>query len=279
MIKRLLLSSIILICIIFFGCRDGSVSDTGISVESATENQEAYYEEAREALNVVVRALENKDAELIKSVLADKTIQETPNLDSEIQYIFDMYKCENVQSSEYKISCTEINLFGEKCSAINICFDLSSDEQKYTLDALYIPGNDGLLTSSGFFSIVLADYDRKWNNYVTARPYYDFICGVFSSDLNTIDYNEDKIGDFYEEVGLEQCQVAVKFELNKVGIEKILEFQVMEVTDWGGVNYIVLDKINNKYYVCVDEIGFVYKVCENDENGKVLYDSFLFNHS
>ena len=60
-----------------------------------TENQESYYEEAREALNVVVRALESKDAELIKSVLADKTIQEIPNLDSEIQYIFDMYKCEN----------------------------------------------------------------------------------------------------------------------------------------------------------------------------------------
>ena len=39
-----------------------------------TENQESYYEEAWEALNVVIRALESKDAELIKSVLADKTI-------------------------------------------------------------------------------------------------------------------------------------------------------------------------------------------------------------
>ena len=64
-----------------------------------------------------------------------------------------MYKCENAQSSEYKISCTEINLFGEKCSAINICFDLSSDEQKYTLNALYIPENDGLLTSAVFFQL------------------------------------------------------------------------------------------------------------------------------
>ena len=118
----------------------------------------------------------------------------------------------------------------------------------------------------------MADYDRKWNNYVTARPYYDFICGVFSSDLNTIEYNEDKIGKFYEEIGLEQCQEAVRFELNKVGIEKILEFQVMEVTDWGGVNYMVLDNVNNKYYDLINsniELPDVFNIINEI---RILYD-------
>ena len=133
MIKRLLLSSIILICIIFLGCRDGNVTDTGTNVESTTENPEVYYKEACEAKDIVVQALNNKDLELFRSVLSNKTIEETPHLDEEIQCTFDMYKGELVELRENKITYEELNLNNIKVNAIFMYFDMVTTENQYLL--------------------------------------------------------------------------------------------------------------------------------------------------
>lgn len=265
-------------CVFVFGCRDNNVTDTETGTEATTENPEAYYKEARESIYVVVQSLESKDAELLKSILTDYTIKETPNLDKEIRLVFDMYEGEFVEIKEHMVSSTEITLCDEVRNVCYMYYDVTTTEKEYVLEVLYIPENDSLFTQTGFFSVVLADYDRDWKYFLAAHPYLDFICGVFSSDLDTIEYNEDKIGKFYEEIGLEQCQEAVRFELNKVGIEKISEFQVVQITDWGGVDYTIVDSLNNKYYICTNEIGFVQIVYENDINGKVLYDSLLYHH-
>lgn len=77
MIKKLLFASVIGICFVFSGCLGDSVTDTETSAELTTENPETYYEEACEAKDIVVQALNNKDLELFKSVLSNKTIEDT----------------------------------------------------------------------------------------------------------------------------------------------------------------------------------------------------------
>lgn len=142
MTKRLLLISIMAVCFNLYGCRDGNVTDTGTNVESITENPEAYYEDACKAKDIVVQALNNKDLELFKSVLSNKTIEDTPHLNEEIRCAFDMYEGEVIEIREHEISYEEGFLHGKKISSVLMCYDMVTTEKEYLLDMLYIPEYD-----------------------------------------------------------------------------------------------------------------------------------------
>ena len=263
MISRKLLVMILSLCCAATGCTSTEI-----------DNKDKTSKDYEGAKDVIIEALTNKDIELFKTTLTDKTIKETSNLDAEIQCTFDMFKGDVVEVYEYEVSSDEVDLYGKKINATFMYYDVVTTESEYLLDMMYVSETEGVFEREGFYFVMLADYDREYEYFVAACPYaFGIKCGIFSSDIETIEFNEDKIATFYEKVGLEQSQQAVKFELNRFGIEKIIEFQVVEVFDWGGVEYTVVDSVNNTYYVVTDEVGFVYKVYENDKNGKVLYET------
>ena len=186
-------------------------------------------EEACEAKDIAVQALNNKDLELFKSVLSNKTIEDTPHLDEENQYLLDM---------------------------------------------LYITEFGDVYDKSGIYFVVLADYDREYEYFTADTPYsFRINCGVFSSDLETMEFNEKAIAEFYKEE-FEQIELGVMLELNRVGIEKISKLDIMKVDEDGYVEYIVVDSINNRYYVYADEYGGIYLVQENNENGKIVLQGY-----
>ena len=269
---------------IFMGCSrittiEETTAEITTPIETTAEEEfqectDEEYEKARQDVGIIIQALNNQDSEQLKSVLTDVTLQKTPNLDKEIQYVFDMLDGEIVEVEEHDAYCDEIFLNGKKECVIYLFYNISTAETDCVLDLLYIPRTDEDIREAGVFSFLLTDYSREYEYFVAARPYYYLIPGVFSSDLATIEYNENKIATFYKEIGLEESQIVVKYELNRIGIEKITDFVLVETTDWGGADYVLTDSINNKYYIMVDETGFVYNVQENDTNGKVIYTEF-----
>lgn len=256
-----------------FGCARENSSLIDATIESNTEGiySEDELDDARVNVDVLIQAINKRDIELFKSTLTDVTIQNTINLDAEIQNMFGMYVGDVVEYTENKVECVSKAFGNEQRNVLILYYDVHTTEKEYLLDIIYIPKTNDEYKKTGFFSVVLSDYDRSWKYFETAMPSYYNNFGVFSSDVETLDFNETKIGMFYEEIGLEQCQLAVKFELNKAGIEKIDKLEVVEITDWGGVNYSIVDDIGNQYYIKTDEIGFVRCVKEIDENGKIIY--------
>ena len=223
------------------------------------------YEHAKE---IILEALTNQDKELFKSVLADSTLTETPNLDAEIQCAFDMFKGEIIEVREHKLSDDEVELDNEKINATFVFYDVVTSEQEYLLDMMYIPGE-------GIYYVMLADYDRDYKYFTAACPYaFGLKNGVFSSDLATMEYNEKIIGEFYKENNFEPVELGVKFDLNRVGIEKIEEMEVVNVDENGLMEYRVIDSIDNSYYVYVEQEGAIYRVREKDESGKVILEGY-----
>ncbi len=274
MIKKLLFVSVIGICCVFSGCIGDSVTDTETSAELTTENPEIYYEEACEAKDIVVQALNNKDLELFKSVLSNKTIEETPHLDEEIQCTFDMYKGELVEIREQEVSYSEGILHGKEIDSIFMCYDIVTTEKEYLLDMNYITKDDDVFEKSGFYFVVLADYDREATYFGASCPYtFRVNCGVFSSDLETMEFNETILGDFYKEEGFEEIEKLSMYDLNRVGVEKIVELKVLK-TDKDEVCFTVVDSINNRYYVEAYGDGAIYMVRENDKNGKIVLSGY-----
>lgn len=274
MTKRLLLISIMAVCFNLYGCRDGNVTDTRTNVESITENPEAYYEDACKAKDIVVQALNNKDLELFKSVLSNKTIEDTPHLNEEIRCAFDMYEGEVIEIREYEISYEEGILHGKKISSVLMCYDMVTTEKEYLLDMLYIPEYDEVFEKSGFYFVVLADYDREYTYFEASCPYtFRVNCGVFSSDLDTMEYNENVLRIFYKEEGFEEIEKVSVRDLNRVGVEKITELKIVKEDEYG-VYFSVVDSINNKYYVDAYENGGIFSIRENDENGKIVLEGY-----
>lgn len=273
--KKILLAFIMVISFVFSGCMGDSVTDTETSVDTTTENPEIYYEEACEAKDIVVQALNNKDLELFKSVLSNKTIEDTPHLEEEIQCTLDMYKGELVEIRENKITYEELNLNNIKVNAVFMYFDMVTTENQYLLDMLYITESGDVYDKSGIYFVVLADYDREYEYFTAATPYsFRINCGVFSSDLETMEFNEKVIAEFYKEEELEPIELGVMLDLNRVGIEKISDLEIIKVDEEGYVEYIVVDSINNRYYVYADEYGGTYLVRENNENGKIVLQGY-----
>lgn len=264
---------LIIVAIFSLGCaRDNSTFEDS-TIESNTEGiySEEELDDARAGIEILIQAINKRDIELFKSTLTDVTIQNTINLDAEIQTVFDMYVGDVVEYTENKVECVSKAFGNEQRNVLILYYDVHTTEKEYLLDIIYIPKTNDEYKKTGFFSVVLSDYDRTWKYFETAMPSYYNNFGVFSSDVDTLDFNETKIETFYEGIGLEQCQLAVKFELNKAGIEKIDKLEVAEITEWGGVNYYIVDDIGNRYYIKTDEIGFVRCVKEIDENGKIIY--------
>ena len=234
---------------------------TGKVVNETSDN----YEHTKE---VILEALNKQDKELFKSVLADRTLTETPNLEAEIQCTFDMFQGEIIEVSEHKLSNDEVDLNDEKINATFAYYDVVTSEKEYLLDMMYIPGE-------GVYYVMLADYDRDYKYFTAACPYaFGLKNGVFSSDLATMEYNEKIIGEFYKENNFEPVELGVKFDLNRVGIEKIVNMEVVNVDENGFMVYCVIDSIDNSYYIYVEQEGAIYRVREKDESGKVILEGY-----
>ena len=92
---------------------------------------------------------------------------------------------------------------------------------------------------------------------------------VFSTDMQTIEYNRDELWSYYsqrEEIVPIMASAAAAVELSKAGIEKI-HIESFEVHESGWMSIILVDELNYRYLVETDKYGYIQFIYENDENG------------
>lgn len=277
--KLIKICSSLIICgvvCVLIGCSritavEENTSEITTPIETTTAEEFEEYEKARQNVDTIIQALNNKDSEQLKSVLTDVTLQETSNLDEEIQCVFDMLDGEIVEVKENDVHYKDEYVDGEKRRVIYMYYDVATEDKEYILDIFYIPEKDNDFNKAGVFSILLGGYNREYQDYIAVYPVFHTVSGVFSSDIETIMYNENKIAEFYEEFGFDEFSETVSIELNKVGIEKIVSLEMVETFDFGGIDYILIDSVNNQYYISTNEDGLTFQVQENDVDGKIVY--------
>lgn len=247
------------------------VSTSAEAFEKCTDDE---YEKVFQDVDIIIHALNNKDSEQLKSVLTDVALQESPNLDEEIQCVFDMLDGEIVEVKKNDVHYNEEYLYGEKRHVIYMYYDVATKDNEYILDILYIPEKDNNFNKAGVFSVLLGGYNRDYQDYIAIYPVLHAVSGVFSSDIETIRYNEAIIAEFYKEFGFEEFSETVSMELNKVGIEEIVSLEMVKKFDFGGIDYILTDSVNNKYYISTNEDGLTFQVLENDAKGKMVYSFY-----
>jgi hypothetical protein len=90
-------------------------------------------EEMKRIEDIVIRALEEKDAELLKSIFSEKALSRAEDIDRGIEYIFDLYKGE-FQEITYENHSVEGHIEDGKHSRnISAQCDIKTTEGTYTL--------------------------------------------------------------------------------------------------------------------------------------------------
>ncbi|MGI6177322.1 MAG: DUF5104 domain-containing protein [Eubacterium sp.] len=129
-IKRMisLISAIFIAAASLTGCNIVKMREDLLSSQMVSDE-----EEMKRIEDIVIRALEEKDAELLKSIFSEKALARAEDIDRGIEYIFDLYKGE-FQEITYENHSGEGQIYDGKHSRnISPHCDIKTTEGTYTL--------------------------------------------------------------------------------------------------------------------------------------------------
>lgn len=262
------------------GCN--SIFNT-VENQSATECEETttYTEEITDQesgkissdLNVIVQSLNNRDIENIRTLFDDATLQEITAFEKRMKYVFDMVDDKVIKVEEcetYKTKAFEVAL--SDWYGVYVSYDIYTETNKYTLDISYRFNKNINVADTGVYSIEISDLEREHMYYEYGNSITHKIPGVFSTEIETIEYNSNELWTYYSQrdeiVPIMASAAAV--ELSRAGIEKI-HVENLEVNDEGWMSITLVDEMNFKYLVKTDEYGYIEFIFENDADGREVF--------
>lgn len=246
-----------------------SVEETTIFTEEITDEE---LEKIHSDVNIIIQSLNDRDIKKVKTVFSDITLQKITLFDERMEYVFDMFDGEIVKSEKYEIVKLDSGSFlSPNFYSIRASYDIYTETKKYILDVRYKFQGDIQPVDAGVYSIEILDFDRTHEYYVYGRSITHVIPGVFSSEIQTIEFNRDELSSNYGRHGLIiELADGAAIILNKAGVEKI-RIEKMDVDDGGVMTMTLVDETDCKYFVKTDEGGEILFVFENDMNGRKVF--------
>lgn len=224
-------------------------------------------------VNIIIQSLNDKDIEKIKTVFSGITLQEMTAFDERMEYIFDMFDGEIINTEEYGIIRLDSGSFLlPDYYSIRASYDIYTETKKYILDVRYEFQDDIQPVYAGVYSVEILDFDRTHEYYEYGNSITHKIPGVFSTEIETIEYNSNELWTYYsqrEEI-VPIMASAAAVELSRAGIKKI-HVENLEVNDEGWMSITLVDEMNFKYFVKTDEYGYIEFIFENDADGREVF--------
>ena len=151
-----LISAIFIAAASLTGCNIVKMREDLLSSQMASAD-----EEMKRIEDIVIRALEEKDAELLKSIFSEKALARAEDIDRGIEYIFDLYKGE-FQEITYENHSEEGHIYdGKHSRSILPQCDIKTTEGTYTLawDEWIVNEHDP--SAQGVYWLVLIKSDER----------------------------------------------------------------------------------------------------------------------
>lgn len=255
-----------------------SKPEESISVEETTTFTETITDEELEKIhsdvNIIIQSLNDRDINQMKSIFEESMLEVITSFDERMEYVFDMLDGKIISMEEYKILKSEIyHVSIADLYTVEVSYDIYTETQKYILDVRYVPQKNENFINTGVYAFEISDLDRDHMCYEYGGIITHRIPCVFSTDMQTIEYNRDELWSYYsqrEEIVPIMASSAAAVELSKAGIKKI-HIESFEVHESGWMSIILVDELNYRYLVETDEYGYIQFIYENDENGRLVF--------
>lgn len=264
----------------FYSSENSSTSEQekSISVEETTTFTEEITDEELEKIhsdvNIIIQSLNDRDINQMKSVFKESALEVITSFDERMKYAFDMLNGKIISMEECKIFKSEMyHVSIAEWYTVRVSYDIYTETQKYILDVRYVLRKSENFINTGVYAFEISDLDREHMYYGYGGTIMHRIPCVFSTEIQTIEYNRNELWSYYsqrEEIVPIMASAAAAVELSKAGIEKI-HIESFEVHESGWMSIILVDELNYRYLVETDEYGYVQFIYENDENGRLIF--------
>lgn len=175
-------------------------NNTNVRTEELSRQSKSEMDRIYEVEDVLVKALENKDEELLKSLFSEKALSRSGDIEKGIDYIFNLYQGEFVEIVERNHGSDEHIEKGKSTKDVSAWCLIKTSKATYKLSWVDWMKQDADPTAVGIYCLQMSEYqDGVYNSY------YD-IAGIEYPEREVVHSSIKGINGLLEEQNQEYFQ-------------------------------------------------------------------------